>query len=66
MTNGKIFQYQMRFWLFSLLFKIKQNSIRIRQNILIHIEQTLKLKKTITKILVSVTKIIQPAVVLLT
>ena len=40
-------------------------SASTQQNILIHIEQTLKLKMTITEILMTVTKILQPVVVLL-
>ena len=44
---------------------IQQNCIWTTQNILIHIEQTLKHKMTITTILMSVTKIIQLVVVLL-
>ena len=44
---------------------VQQNCILTTQNILIHIEQTLKLKMTITEVLMVVTKILQPVVVLL-
>ena len=44
---------------------IQQNCIRTTQNILIHIEQTLKLKMTITKIVINDAKITQPVLVLI-
>ena len=42
---------------------IQQNCIQTTQNILIQIQQTLKLKMTITEILMTVTKILQPVAV---
>ena len=44
---------------------IRENCIRSTQNILIYIEQKLKLKTTVTNILTSMTKIIQLVVVML-